>query len=282
LKIQGDGVQLAADLYAADRPHGLVMLLHGGGQTRHSWRATARRLRDAGWSALLYDARGHGDSDWAVDRDYSIDALTADLRAATREFGVAPVLIGASMGGMTSMVAVGEGQVPAQALVLVDITPRMETAGLARITAFMSAAPEGFATLEEAAESVAAYNPHRRQPATVDGLRRNLRLGDDGRWHWHWDPAFLTIGDEPTRAARFDRLARAAGRIRVPALVVRGEQSDVVSEEGVAELVRTIPGARRVDVPGAGHMLVGDDNDVFTRELLGFLADLSGGTGPRR
>jgi pimeloyl-ACP methyl ester carboxylesterase len=150
----------------------------------------------------------------------------------------------------------------------------VEGAGLKRIMGFMGATPNGFTSLDEAAASVSAYNPHRRRPADPEGLRKNLRLGPDGRWRWHWDPAFLNGGDEPTRSARYARLVAAAECIRIPTLVVRGTQSDVVSNEGVREMLQLTPTARAVDVAGTGHMLVGDDNDAFSSELLGFLASL--------
>lgn len=254
-------------------PAGVALLLHGGGQTRHSWQQTARRLAEHGWTAITLDARGHGESGWAPDGDYSMDTLTADLRSVAGQLGDPPVLIGASMGGMTSLVA--EGEKPfARALVLVDIAPRIEPDGAARILAFMRGAPNGFASLEEAADAVRAYNPHRTKPGSVDGLRRNLRQGEDGRWRWHWDPAFLRIRDEPSRNLDVDRPRRAARQIRVPVLLVRGRQSDVVSAEGAAELLDLVPGARLADVADTGHMVAGDDNDVFSRRILEFLDEL--------
>jgi pimeloyl-ACP methyl ester carboxylesterase len=203
-----------------------------------------------------------------------MDALVADLGAVARTIDGAPVLIGASMGGLTSLVAVGEGYMSVRGLVLVDVAPRVEAEGLARITDFMSAAPDGFGTLEEAADAIAAYTPGRKHGPGLNGLRKNLRLRADGRWHWHWDPSFLNFGDEPTRSARHLRLIEAAAGVRAPTLIVRGTRSDVVSAAGAAELLSTTPGAREVTVAGAGHMLVGDDNDIFSREVIAFLADL--------
>jgi pimeloyl-ACP methyl ester carboxylesterase len=253
---------------------GSVVLLHGGGQTRHSWFRTAAALAAAGWDALAVDARGHGDSDWAPDGDYGLTALADDLDRVVQQLSEVPVLVGASMGGMTAMVGQGERGGLARALVLVDIAPRMEPAGIRRIVEFMSANPDGFATLEEVADAVHAYNPHRRRPPTPDGLRKNVRLGADGRWRWHWDPAFLRIGDEPSRAAGAERAQAAAARVRVPTLLVRGAESDIVSDAGAAELLELIPGAQHVDVSATGHMVAGDDNDVFTRRVGEFLDGL--------
>ncbi|MGX7680170.1 alpha/beta fold hydrolase [Jatrophihabitans sp. DSM 45814] len=268
------GLQLAADVYAAESPHGVALMLHGGGQTRHSWGAAARRLAAAGWTAITLDSRGHGDSGWAEDGDYTQDAMIGDLEGVLATLDEPPVLVGASMGGLTSLLGVGEGRLRARALVLVDIAPRIEPEGAGRIIDFMRAAPDGFATLEEVADAIGAYNPHRKRPNSLEGLKKNVRQGTDGRWRWHWDPAFLTNGDEPQRGVNQPRLQQAAAAVRIPTLLVRGKQSDVVSVEGAEELVRLIPGSRYVDVSGAGHMVAGDDNDIFSREVLLLLSEL--------
>jgi pimeloyl-ACP methyl ester carboxylesterase len=278
-RFHSGGVELAADVFAADEPRGTALLTHGGGQTRHSWKNAARTLSEQGWTAVTLDTRGHGDSDWAPDGDYSMDVLVADLVAVTGALDQPPVLIGASMGGVTSLVAAGEGHLAARGLVLVDVAPRIEPAGAARVRDFMTANPDGFASLEDVADAVAAYNPHRPRPRSLEGLKRNVRLMDDGRWHWHWDPAFMRpaedgTADETRGLTRHDRLQAAARSLTIPTLLVRGQQSDVVSPEGAAELLTLVPGSRFVDVRGTGHMVAGDDNDVFTREVLGFLDTL--------
>lgn len=275
LTVRTGSVTLAGDLSPAAGAAllGTVLLLHGGGQTRHSWGSTAQRLAAAGWEAITLDTRGHGDSDRAPGGDYGMDALVADLRATVREIGGTPVLVGASLGGITSLIAEGE-QPLARALVLVDVAPRVETEGVDRIVSFMRAEPNGFASLAEAAEAVHAYNPHRRRSASSEGLRRNLRQGADGRWRWHWDPAFLAEGTGQVKVES-ERARVAAARVRVPTLLVRGVQSDVLGPEGAAELLALVPGSRLVDVSDTGHMVAGDDNDTFARAVLDFLAELS-------
>jgi len=251
-----------------------VLLLHGGGQTRHAWAGTALRLAAAGYYAVAYDARGHGDSAWSDAGDYSPDALIGDLRAITSKLNSPPVLVGASMGGLTSMVALGEAEDGfARALVLVDIAARLEVDGVARVLQFMRAHTGGFANLDEAMDAVAGYNPHRPRARGTEGLRKNLRLRD-GRWYWHWDPRFL---DHATRTQagealiQQDRREAAARRIRVPTLLVRGGSSDVVSPEGARALQQLIPQAELADVAEAGHMVAGDRNDLFSDAVIGFL-----------
>jgi pimeloyl-ACP methyl ester carboxylesterase len=275
----GEDIRLAGDRWEAAPavPHrGTALLLHGGGQTRHSWKRTAERLSADGWTTITLDTRGHGDSGWSADGDYSMDAFVGDLLGICATLPEPPVLIGASLGGLTALVAEGEHPGTARALVLVDVAPRVEDEGTSRIHDFMAGAPDGFASLDEVADAVAAYNTHRPRPKNVEGLRKNVRLREDGRWHWHWDPAFIRGGDEPRRAMDPERFAEAARLIRAPLLLIRGQLSDVVSPEGAAELLSLVPHARYVDVEATGHMVAGDDNDVFTAELTGFLDGLTG------
>jgi pimeloyl-ACP methyl ester carboxylesterase len=190
-----------------------------------------------------------------------------------------PVLVGASLGGMTSLQLAGEHPGRVAAIVLVDVVVRTEPAGVERILDFMAAAPDGFADLDAAADAIAAYNPNRPRPKNLDGLRKNLRLGEDGRWRWHWDPAFLEIRDEPQRLADRARLEAAAKALTIPTVIVRGARSDVVSDAGLAHMLELVPQAEVIDVQAAGHMVAGDDNDVFAQRLEDFLERLS--DGPR-
>lgn len=269
----GPAGELVGDRWTvAGERRGAAVLLHGGGQTRHSWFRTAAALAAAGWESVAFDARGHGDSGWAPDGDYGMDAMSADLLAVLEQIGEPPLLLGASMGGLTSLVTEGERGGTARALVLVDVVPRMEPVGVDRILAFMRAHADGFSSLDDVAEAVQTYNSHRTRRPTRDGLRKNVRRRADGRWYWHWDPAFLAGPDQRPRVVDHPRAVAAARRVTVPTLLVRGAQSDVVSEEGARELLELIPGARHVDVSATGHMVAGDDNDVFTRTVLDFLA----------
>ncbi|MDB5869926.1 MAG: hypothetical protein JWP96_2258 [Polaromonas sp.] len=267
------GLRLAAD--AAGPVDGLpVLLLHGGGQTRHSWRRALQTLGAQGWRAIALDARGHGDSGWAPDGDYGVDRMCDDLRAVVRTLHAKPMLVGASMGGNTALVAASEMPGLARALVLVDVVPQLESEGIRRIIDFMTARPDGFATPGEAADAVAAYNPSRPRPRDLQGLMKNLRQRSDGRWRWHWDPRFM-IADAPQRQAHIrsihERMAAAAARVQAPVMLVRGAQSDVVSAEGVEALRVLMPQLETAEVQDAGHMVAGDSNDHFNTAILGFL-----------
>lgn len=251
-----------------------VVLLHGAGQTRHSWGKAAAVLADQGCFAVRLDARGHGDSDWDPAGDYSYESFADDLRAVIRQLGRPVALVGASLGGMTSLLAAGDAPaVDCTALVLVDITPRGNEAGRDHVRQFMRANPDGFASVEEAAAAVTAYLPDRPRPADPSGLRKNLRLREDGRYHWHWDPAIMA-GNGSSRSiahSHADRMEEVARQVSAPVLLVRGARSDVVTEADAAAFQRLMPKAEQVDVAGAAHMVAGDRNDRFNHAVLDFL-----------
>jgi pimeloyl-ACP methyl ester carboxylesterase len=271
-----DGVYLAVDV---SQPEGRPTLLfaHGFGQTRHAWTATAATLAGEGFRCVTFDSRGHGESERVPGGDYHMEQFVADLAGLARAQPEPPVLVGASMGGLLGLVVAGEiDSALFRALVLVDITPRWETAGVERILAFMQAHPDGFADYAEAAEQIAAYLPHRAGRKSEDQLRPLLREGADGRLRWHWDPALLG-GDLVRESERYQpRLMSAAANVRVPLLLLSGGCSDVVSRDTVDEFLRLVPHARHVELPRATHMIAGDANDAFTREIAGFLRTLDG------
>jgi pimeloyl-ACP methyl ester carboxylesterase len=266
------GIHLVADVWGddADWP---VLLMHGGGQTRHAWGSTAQTLARRGWRAVSLDLRGHGDGEWALNGDYSFTAYGADCIAVVDQLGRAPVLVGASLGGITAMLAEGgSDRVVSSGLVIVDVTHRSNPAGVQRIRDFMRSGMGGFATLDEAVAAIAAYTPHRPRRVNPAGLMKVLRQKADGRWYWHWDPRFLDHERTEVPRREFEPLLEAAIRnIAVPTLLVRGKLSDVVTEEGVRDFLQKIPGAKMVDVGSAAHMVAGDQNDAFSQAVIEFL-----------
>ncbi|WP_243050114.1 alpha/beta hydrolase [Dyella sp. RRB7] len=269
-----DGLELAVEVR---HPSGTPTLLfaHGFGQTRGAWRGTAAALAAQGYRCVTFDSRGHGESGRVAGGDYHMEQFVGDLRLLAHAELSKPILVGASMGGLLGLVVAGEIDPQAfRALVLVDITPRWETKGVERILAFMQAHPDGFASYEEAAEQIAAYLPHRAERKTEDQLRPLLREGADGRLRWHWDPALL--GGVVSESERYQpRLMAAAAKVNVPVLLLSGGRSDVVSRDTVEEFLRLVPHAEHVQLPRATHMVAGDANDAFTREIARFVGELS-------
>ncbi|WP_274628961.1 alpha/beta fold hydrolase [Arvimicrobium flavum] len=273
-----EGNRLAADIWDGQgRP---VIFLHGGGQTRRAWGDSARQAAAAGMRAITIDQRGHGESEWVASGHYSFDDYALDVvavvRAVVQRFDAMPAVVGASLGGLAALTAELRHGPLFASLVLVDVTPRMDLDGIMKVQGFMGARiEEGFATLQEAADAIAEYLPHRKRPRSLDGLRKNLRLSDDGRYRWHWDPAFIagvrSIGHNAKETS--EELMAMLPSLRIPTLLVRGTQSELVHEAYAREFLERTPVASQVDVSGAGHMVAGDRNDAFSTAILGFLTE---------
>lgn len=271
-----DGMRIVADAWPPEHAGAAlapVVLAHGGGQTRHSWGATAQQLAQAGHRVLSIDLRGHGDSGWAADGDYRLMRFAEDAQAVLDYLGEPVIWVGASLGGMTGMLATTHWPQLFAAIVLVDITPNPAPAGVARILDFMGEhVYEGFASLEEAADAVAGYQPHRPRPKDLSGLEKNLRRGEDGRWRWHWDPEFLTGRASVNRRSKEETsVADAAAALQLPTLLIRGRQSDLVTETEARAFLELVPHAEYVDVVDAAHMVAGDKNDIFTDAVVSFI-----------
>jgi pimeloyl-ACP methyl ester carboxylesterase len=248
----------------------LIVLLHGGGQTRHSWQGTTDRLVELGYRVAAYDARGHGDSDWSDDGNYELEFFASDLLEIVETIGApAPVLVGASLGGDTSMVAAGELGLQVASVVLVDVLPNADASGVARVQGFMRSSPDGFETLEEMADAVAKYQPHRKRTKNLETLTKNARQDANGRFRWHFDPKFAAR--ELQLDQRQQRLDNTLKAINAPILLVRGMLSDVLTDEGVAAFQALRPDSECVSVRDAAHMVAGDQNDVFTDVVAEFL-----------
>ena len=250
----------------------LVILLHGGGQTRHAWGGTAGKLSQAGFYAVAIDLRGHGDSDWSEDGDYAIESYKEDLKNIINQLGKSASLIGASLGGMVSLCTAGDRECSdlCNALVMVDIGIYPNEEGSNEILKFMSSGSKGFGSLEEASDSIASYLPHREKPKDVSGLKKNLRLKEDGRYYWHWDPRFI----ESRTGNKNDYKLRQkiyAESVNIPTLLIRGALSNVVTQDEVDEFLETIKHAEFIEIDRAAHMIAGDRNDIFANAAISFL-----------
>ena len=266
-----NGVRLVGDVQGDPnaRP---VLFLHGAGQTRHAWGRAAGVLAANGWRAVTIDMRGHGESDWAPDGDYTFAAFAGDCAAVVDQLDQPPVLVGASLGGITAMMAEGTavGEF-STGLVLVDIAAHTNPGGVDRIRKFMRSGVNGFDTLEDAAQAIADYTPQRRRVSSAEGLRKVLRERD-GRWYWHWDPGFIAVSRKVELNSEPGEFRGVKLRdFRVPTMLVRGMMSDVVTDEGVRHLLSLDPTMEVVDVEGATHMIAGDKNDVFSDAIVSFL-----------
>ena len=260
-----------------DKMNPLVIMLHGGGQTRHSWKGVAAKIANLGFHVIAHDLRGHGESFWDSDGDYTFDAHRDDLVKIIQQLGKKANLVGASLGGMISLSLAGhvEESKHCSGLIMVDIGMRPNDEGSDRIVEFMRSGAKGFASVEEAADAVSGYLPHRERPKNISGLKKNLRLKEDGRYYWHWDPLFLTdrTGMGEVREERFRQLENSAKRITVPTLLVQGALSDILTIKEKEEFLNAVPHAKFAEIQQATHMVVGDKNDIFAEAIVDFLSE---------
>ena len=267
------GIAVEFDLWG-DLEKNAILLLHGGGQTRHSWNATAEKITQADGCAITMDLRGHGDSDWSNGGDYELRDFSEDVAFLIDTLGIQPSLVGASLGGLVGIYLEGRyspGSI--SALVLVDIVPNINVVGAEKIKDFMlEHSKTGFTSLSEVSDILSEYNPHREKSSDLEGLKKNLRKRGE-KWFWHWDPLFISSerGKENPDMRNPELLNKLCSNISVPILLVRGKLSDLVTEVQVGEFLERFPRASFADVSDAGHMVVGDKNDAFANEVIEFL-----------
>jgi pimeloyl-ACP methyl ester carboxylesterase len=269
VELPGDGLTLRADAYG---PHGgpPVLFFHGGGQSRRAWSGAARTVGAAGYRAFTVDLRGHGDSDWAADGDYLLDAFARDVAALLDSFAVPVALVGASRGGQSVLVGGARRPGKVAVAVLADVAPRMRDAGLDAMRGFFAASIGGFGSVEEAADALAEQlSLPRRQD--VSRLEKTMRRGVDGRLYWQWDP--LTVSPQflnpPSEGIAIEQ---AAASFKDPVVLVRAEHSALIDDEGEALFRRLAPQLEVRTALGVGHMVTGDLNDAFAEGLLDHLA----------
>ncbi|MEQ8751766.1 MAG: alpha/beta hydrolase [Amphiplicatus sp.] len=275
-----DGCTLVANLFGR-MDKGAIILSPGGGQTRHAWSGAAIAFAREGHFVLCADLRGHGDSDRAPDgaysyHDYAQDALVLSDWVESQA-GVKPHFIGASLGGVAALMAAGKiRQDGFASLTLVDVAPKISEHGFGLIRNFMlDTAKNGFENVSEAAAFLSKHfprpNAENRSSGGSSGLQKNLRQGEDGRWRWHWDPAFVeTLYLEPEEFER--ELTEAAKNLIIPVHFMRAGNSELVTQEAAAHFRDIAPHIYFTEIKGAQHMVTGDQNDIFVNAALEYLA----------
>jgi pimeloyl-ACP methyl ester carboxylesterase len=266
------GLRIAASVWGNDEDP-LVILLPGGGQTRHAWKRAGEKLGQAGFWTVALDTRGHGDSDWHPDGDYSLVSLVDDVKTIINQLGKPAAIVGASMGGILGISIAGDQTTKSLcwALVMVDIGIYPNASGAQEIVDFMRSGSKGYASLDDAAKAVSEYLPHRKKPSDTSGLEKNLRKRKDGRYYWHWDPAFLDTRDDEINE-RYKRKRRVfAENVSAPTLLVQGAMSNVLTDDEVEDFLATVAHAEFAKIDNAAHMVAGDRNDIFASCAIEFL-----------
>ena len=269
IRFRGDGLELAGSAYG-DPAAPPVLFFHGGGQSRNAWLGSAKTVAEAGYYGVSFDLRGHGDSDWAADGDYLLDAFGRDVERLLYQFERPVTLVGASRGGQAALVGGSRHPDRVRLIMLADVAPLMRDDGVDGIRTFFEEGETGFASLDDAADSL-ARNLHQPRMADASKLARSMRQDDAGRWHWHWDPVtgkreFLHPPSEG------ESILAAAARLQSPAVLVRAELSHLLADQGVATFQQLAPQLEVVTAPGVGHMFTADRNDEFAAQLLEVLA----------
>jgi pimeloyl-ACP methyl ester carboxylesterase len=265
IRLQGDGLELAGSAYG-DPAAPPVLFFHGGGQSRNAWLGSAKTVAQAGYYGISFDLRGHGDSNWPADGDYLLDAFGRDVERLISHFDQPVTLVGASRGGQAALVGGSRHPDRVRLIMLADVAPMIRDNGVDCIRAFFAEGEAGFATLDEAADSLAR---HLNQPRMEDASRlaRAMRKDEAGRWHWRWDPAtgkreFLHPPSEN------EALLAAAARVKSPIVLVRAELSHLLTDEGVDRFQQLAPQLEVITAKGVGHMFTADRNDAFAAQLL--------------
>jgi pimeloyl-ACP methyl ester carboxylesterase len=245
--------------------HAPVVLLHGVNQTCHSWDEVAPLLCDR-FTVFAVDQRGHGQSAWARDGDYGLDAMVGDLLEFTRL--LAPrrlAVVGMSMGAAHAIALTARQPRDVSHLAVVDFAPRIRQEGADKIRQMFELS---WASFEAAVEQMARFNPRRSLDNIRERLRHSLSQRPDGSWGWRLDPAL-------PRHPRFQGGSVGSWedieKVRCPTLLVRGAESDVLAPEMAETMLERLPRARMVTIPRAGHSVAGDNPDDFTKALLPFL-----------
>jgi esterase len=248
-----------------------ILFLHGGALTAHTWDLCCLALRDE-FHCLALDQRGHGDTDWAPDADYSITAQREDVGGFVDKLGLHRfVLAGMSMGAINALAFAIHYPEKLSHLVIIDAGPEIRRPGSSRIRDFVNggANPE---PLDAIIERALAFNPRRDPKILRRSLMHNLRQQADGNWVWKYDRKRFQQMDRDVHTAERRALAEGLAKVTVPTLVVRGAESDVFHEEDAERLAQRLPNGRYVTIPRAGHTVQGDNPKDLAEALREFLS----------
>jgi len=265
-----DGLRLVGEVYG-DQGAQSIIFLHGGGQSRSAWRGAARAVADAGYLACAMDLRGHGDSGWSDALAYRFDDYVADLICVIDALGGEPaVLVGASLGGHIAMLAAAGAPKYARALALADVTPWIDEQQGDFMRNTLREPAFGFSNIDDAGAMIARLSGTPMPIGRLNGLRRHLRTGSDGRLYFRWD-ARLMDNDRLRGGGEGGLFRKAAAKLDLPILVMHAEHSTLTTAEQIAAFRDVQPGLDTAMIKGVGHMVTGDNNDAYVAALLPFL-----------
>jgi len=253
-----------------------MVFLHGGGLNAHTWDLVCASLRGERHCVAL-DQRGHGDSEWSPEMDYSTESQVGDLEAFVETLGLDRfVLVGMSLGGANALAWSARHSRRLAGLVLVDVGPETRAAGVRKIQAFTSEATP-LDSVDQFIDRALSFNPRRNRELLRRSLLHNLRQMPDGRFMWKYDQRHRGKVDPDAQARRRDLLWSAVDAVECPTLVVRGAQSDVFHDEDAERMTARLRQGRWVRVEGAGHTVQGDNPAGLLVVLRQFLDEIGAG-----
>lgn len=248
-----------------------ILLLHGIAQQAHSWDLVSLALSDR-YRVVALDARGHGDTQWPPNEDYSVEAHQGDLDVFAEAIGLDKfILIGHSMGGRNGYVFTSRRPKKVKALVIVDTGPDGKRSGSQRIRRFVSL-PDQLDSFEEFVLRIQEYTG--RPSWMIKGsLNHSIKQLPSGKWTWKYDKAIRNPDFNPPNWTP-EELWGCLDRIKCPVLVVRGANSDILSNDTFEGMLKAIPGSKGTVIPDAGHLVLGDNTLGFIEGVADFLFGL--------
>jgi len=258
-----------------------ILMLHGYGQTCHSWDFAALSLCDR-YRVLALDQRGHGDSDWSTNGDYSLPAYQRDITTIVDALDLATfLLIGLSMGGRNALAYAAQHSHRVEGMILVDSAPEHRPAGADAVRRFVSEQDE-LDSFEEFVSRVKGYNSRRTEEQIRGSLQHNLKQLPNGKWTWKYDKVLRSIEHLPKQDRHTTlHLWNYVNRVRCPTLLIRGSESDMISKDAAEEVCRKIPDCQLTIVENAGHLVPGDNPSKFNEAVSDFLSELKPATDHR-
>ena len=245
-----------------------IVLLHGLRAYAHWYDDFAEAAKDR-YRVIAQDLRGRGASEWAKDADYSTDAYVRDLEGLTDHLGLSRFILGGhSLGGVIVANYAARHPDRVAALLILDMSPDVNPAGIERIRRELGETPEEFASWDQARAFLRRLHPRASDEHRATRLQWMLEEKPDGKIVWRFDGEIR----KPRALDPPERTWTAFKGIRCPTLIVRGALSDIVALESAEKVVQTIAGSRRVEIPEAAHMVAEDNPKAFNAAVLEFLA----------
>ena len=247
-----------------------IFALHGGHQSAHSWDLVSLHLA-ARYHVIVPDQRGHGDSEWARNCEYSNQEMAKDAAALIRTLGVErPVVMGHSMGGRNALLMALANPGLCRALVIVDVGPEISDEGRRTISSFVRENVE-FDDLDHFVENVQRYDPYRSREHIQRTVKYNLFRRADGKYVSKCDRAPRQLGLLERQTAPDALTIDAVRSLDLPVLVVRGESSNILTPDAAERFVQALPHGRLVTVARCGHNVHSQNTVGFVEAIEEFL-----------